>query len=346
MHAYDIGGPRTRARAAVALRDARHLMVAATIWVRSGGGFVPAAMPGSDPQGIAWVCADARLGREAAKAAAAQMVASITGLVPQDVLAAWNQAQGTPWTIQTPYYESVVAHYFAEKADLLPSTPAVVLLVHRDSPLQEHEQRVQAQEGFDVPIALVVGMGNDTASGAPQGDIDETYAVHGWEYVEARDEDALTRVREALMVHQWPNAVPAESEAIPPGVRALAQLPDAERPWPAAPAAMQKDLDAFLEADDEFGTFVSAEGPADSDIDSLYPHQLHSLQNLIDHVKSLPPGPARRDAAAHVAMEVERALASSKKPGSFSFFFFFCLFYYTHKPGTWSTSIRSSVLPT
>ncbi|WFD20817.1 hypothetical protein MCAP1_003071 [Malassezia caprae] len=262
-----------------------------------------------DPRGIAWVCADARLGRDAAQAAAAQIVADIAGLAQHDVLSLWAQAQGTPWTIQNAYYEADVAHYFAEAADPLPTSPAVVLLVDRASPLSAHEQRAQAQEGFDVPIALVVSVGHDTGSGASRADIDDIYAVHGWEYMEAADADVVTRVRDALMVHRWPGAACAEAEATPPGVCALAQLPDADRPWPAAPEAMQRDLDAFLEADDEFGAYTSADGPVDPD--PLFPPSLDSLQNLLEHVKSLPPGPARRDAAARVALAFERALTSS-----------------------------------
>lgn len=309
--ADDACGSRTRAKTAAAFTQTRHLpMLAATVVVRSGGGPAPAAMPPHDPRGIAWVCADARLGCNAAQDVAARMVADIAGLAPHDVLSTWAQAQGAPWTIQNAYYEAAVAHYFAEAADPLPVTPAVVLLVHRESPLPVHEQRAQAHEGFDVPIALVVGVGHDTGTGAPRADVDDIYAVHGWEYVEAADADVVARMRDALMVHRWPDAACADTGAAPPGVCALAQLPDAERPWPAAPAAMQRDLDAFLEVDDEFGAYMSADAPGD-DPDPFLPHSLESLQTLMEHVKSLPPGPARRDAAARIAMDFERALASS-----------------------------------
>lgn len=269
-------------------------------------------MPLDDPQGIAWVWADAHLECETVRAAAAQIVAALTSTSPDDVRSLWAQAQGVPWTIQNAYYEASVAHYFDEKADATPNTPAVILLVHGGSPLSVHAKRASAHEGFDVPIALVVGLGEGPVAGEaaapPTGDVDETYAVHGWEYMEVTEPDVMTRLRDALMVHRWPNAQLVAPDATPPGVHALAQLPDAQRPWPAAPHSMQQDLDAFLEEDDEFGAFTSAEPAKQEDCTpgDLFPD---SLPKLMEHVKSLPPGPAREDAAARVAMAWERALA-------------------------------------
>ncbi|WFD28185.1 hypothetical protein MNAN1_003191 [Malassezia nana] len=270
-------------------------------------------MRATDERGIAWVWADTNLDCEAAQAAAAKMVAEISGMAPEDVRACWAQAQGAPWAIQNAYYEADVLHYFCEVAEPAPANPAVVLLVHRGSPLTMHAHRAQVQSGFDVPMALVVGVEGPTIE-TPRPDmneVDETYAVHGWEYIDATDADATARVRDALMVHRWPGATVRDTLLTePPGVLALAQLPDVDGPWPAAPASMQDDLEAFLAEDDEFGAFVgddSARHEPHTGVDT----SLASLTMQIQNVQSLPPGSAKRDAAARIALSVERALSSS-----------------------------------
>lgn len=204
-------------------------------------------------------------------------------------------------------------------------------LVHRQGP------------GHEIPIPLILGIPTDTQARVDPLDVEELYAMEGWEYIDLATEPTVTeRVRNALMVHMWPTqshgAVPEELSQLDQMNQSIKSMPISPSKMPNAPVSMQHALEAFLDSDEDhadFGPFVTAPGAtekraesSDADIPSLagrfaaptspsmaseeneepFPWLFETLRRQMEHVKSLPLGPQREEEAARVALAVQQAL--------------------------------------
>lgn len=198
-------------------------------------------------------------------------------------------------------------------------------------------------DGFDVPIAIVVGV-HGARSGAPIDDVESTYALHGWEYVDAGGSGATQRVADALKTHAWPGGHDDAHDAMDELTRLerlTGAMDDGPPAWraPPPPAALQDALEAFLAdasdddappadapreaaapaathhrardtgahqrtTSDEFGAFVSGEDVAQDD--EPFPAVFERLRSEVERVMAMPHGPAREREAARVALSVQQ----------------------------------------
>lgn len=162
-------------------------------------------------------------------------------------------------------------------------------------PVCEHRAVLEqlGVSGFALAVSLVVGVGKATA--AHRADVDEVYAVDGWDYVDLSMEAApRDRLSDALMAHTWE------------GLRRCSAADHAD------------------DAEEAFSEFVEApplEEPTIEAVDALHarlglgalnsetgPELFDRLRAEMERVRALPPGPARERDAALMALAVERAL--------------------------------------
>lgn len=266
-----------------------------------------------------------------------QLCTADAGVVHQEadaVAAAFARGERVPWPIENAYYRAEAAMQFVPRG--VPcAAPARVLLVSCASvrpssyaltqTLAEHRALARAQEGFQVPVALAVGVGERAPDAADSADVEEVYALAGWEWLEP--DDAQARLADALMVHTWPGLERTEdATALDRVERIVAQLPDAEGALPEAPLAMRCDLEAFLgthDTADKFAEFIEAPAPAamptnadvealraqfTADDDSTFPVLFERVRREMERVRALPAGSQREQEAARVALAIERAM--------------------------------------
>lgn len=142
----------------------------------------------------------------------------------------------------------------------------------------------------------------DTGTASPRPDVDEVYALDGWEYLDLAvegDELPEDRIRDALMIHTWEGM----KMHGPPGF----------------------DAHVAEENTDEFSDFVEAppaDMPTPHEIDAMRartglnntlgmdsgPVVFDRLRVEMERIRALPAGPEKEHQAALVALAVEQAL--------------------------------------
>ncbi|WFC97050.1 hypothetical protein MBRA1_003717 [Malassezia brasiliensis] len=212
--------------------------------------------------------------------------------------------RAVPWRISNAYYDADVLIRFGPYADLQ-GAPAVLLLVRRDATVQQHRQFLAhlGVSGFALEVSLVIGVPTEeTGTASPRPDVDEVYALDGWEYLDLAvegDERPEDRIRDALMIHTWQGM----KMHGPPGF----------------------DAHVAEENRDEFSDFVEAppaDMPTSDEIDAMRartgldntlgmdsgPVIFDRLRVEMERIRALPAGPEKERQAALVALAVEQAL--------------------------------------
>lgn len=215
----------------------------------------------------------------------------------------------------------------------------------RHAEVLQRLERVHNLTGFDLDVSLVVGVPSREKASSMSLEVDEVYAMGGWEYIDLgdTDEDPATRLKDALMVHMWEGMRPKQAQPTPSNEnvkeriahmdQSAAALPRSGGAIPPAPRAMQASAERFLSdappqdtPDDDFSEFVEAPAPdvpTDAEVDAYcarlglgtlgmdsMPVLFERLRGEMERVRSLPPGPPKEHAAALVALAVERSLES------------------------------------
>lgn len=157
--------------------------------------------------------------------------------------------------------------------------------------------------GFTLEVSLVVGVPTDkTCAALPRNDVDEVYALDGWEYLDLAvegDEQYEDRIRDALMLHTWKGMQIHGQPGIDPHVE-------------------EEDTDEFS----EFVEAPSADMPTPDEIDAMRartglnntlgmntgPVVFDRLRVEMERIRALPAGPEKERQAAVVALAVEQAL--------------------------------------
>ena len=168
--------------------------------------------------------------------------------------------------------------------------------------MSEHRRALErvGVSGFSLEVSLVLGV-SEQGMGEPRAEVDEVYALDGWEYVDLgaeAEEPAVDRLREALMAHAWAGLRLHGTSGEP---RAHADADEEFSEFVEAPPA---DLPGAAEVDAEHARLGLGALDADGE-----PRLFDRLRCEMERVRALPAGAAKERQAALLALAVERALA-------------------------------------
>ncbi|WFD35106.1 hypothetical protein MCUN1_001955 [Malassezia cuniculi] len=280
-------------------------------------------MPRHCKSTVAFVRADQLLDSFSAQSAAV----ALCGALGIDASENFDVDEPVKWRIENEYYVAdVYLEYFDKLCDSLSNVPAIVALVKNTISVEECANILQVLQPFSShPIALIHGVGDSASEGTgiPE-DSEAEFGIEGWECI-AKDGLAA-----ALQLHTWPGLVLKDSACATGAAdqdaeqrlaeieKHLSGLADGDSiGMHYSNATLEKDLEDFLDFDDEFGEFVQATPHSGAqphtfnDTDAV-PAGLDSqmdaftqLRMQVERVRSMQNGHAKEEAALKVLMSLD-----------------------------------------